>query len=127
MKKIDAEVSRASVKIALGVAVLSVLMQAVFLVGGWWDITVLWGNLLGAGAAWFNFFFMALTIQTSLEKEEKEAKNTMKLSKSLRMLFLFAACALGVAIPGVFNVYATLIPLLFPRIAIAVLTTFGKA
>ena len=51
MSKIDETVKRESVYIAAFVGVLSVLMQAVFLVAGRWDYTVLCGNLLSAAAA----------------------------------------------------------------------------
>ena len=57
-------------------------MQAVFLIIRMWDYTVILGNLLGAAVNVLNFFLMALTVQKAVEKEEKEAKQTMKLSHS---------------------------------------------
>ena len=103
--------------IAVWTLILSTVMQAVFLVIGMWDYTVILGNLLGAAANMLNFFFMALTVQKSLEKEEKEAKQTMKLSYSLRMLMLFVIALIGILLPC-FNTIASVIPFFFTRIAI---------
>jgi amino acid permease len=93
-------------------------MQAVFLVIGAWDYTVILGNLLGYAAIVLNYFGIGLTVQKALEKDEKDAKQTMKLSNTVRMLFLFCVAVIGVTVP-VFHMVAVLVPLLFPRIAIA--------
>ena len=98
-------------------------MQAVFLIIGRWDYTVLLGNLLGYVAIVLNHFGIGLTVQKALEKEEKEAKQTMQLSSTVRMLLLFGVAVIGVTVP-VFHMVASLIPLLFPRIAIT-LRMFG--
>ena len=98
--------------------ILSVLMQAIFLIVGEWDYTVLLGNLFGGGVAVLNFLLMGLTVQTSLGLEEKEAHSHVKLSMTLRMLMLVICAALGVLLPC-FSVLATLIPLFFVRIAVA--------
>ena len=113
MKKIDATVLRETMYIFAWEIILSVIMQAVFLVGGWWDITVLWGNLLGGGAAMLHFFLLGITVQNALGKEEKEAKDLMKLSLTLRNLLLVAAAVLGFLF-DCFNIIALLVPMLFP-------------
>ena len=117
---------RETVYIAAGVLILSVLMEAVFLVGGWWDITVLFGNLLGGFCAVLNFFLMGITVQKALAKEEKEARDVIKLSQTLRMFMQLAFAAVGFLIPSFFNVIAVLVSLLFPRIAIAFRPAFDK-
>lgn len=116
MKKIDPVVRKETRYIAVWTLILSALMQAVFLLIGQWDLTVLWGNLLTAAVSVGNFFFMAVYVVKAMEKEEKEAKQTLRLSKSMRFLVLLVAVVVGVLL---FNIWATLIPLLFPRIAIA--------
>ena len=115
--KIDKVVLQETAYIAVWTLILSAVMQAVFLVIGKWDYTVILGNLLGAAANLLNFFLMALTVQKALEKEEKEAKQTMKLSHSMRMLMLFVMALLGILLPC-FNTIATVIPFFFTRIAI---------
>ncbi len=123
MKKVDATVRRETTYILLWVLVLSVLLQAVFLVLRQWDITVLLGNALSGGAAVLNFFFMGLTVQKALEKDEKDAKTAMKLSQTYRMLFLVVVAAVGAAF---LNLWAAVIPLFFPRIAISFRPLFDK-
>lgn len=116
-EKIDPTVRQETLFIAACVAVLTVLMEAVFLLTGFWDMTVLWGGLLGAFAAILNFFLMGLTVQKAVLKEEKDAKNLMRASQSLRLIMLLGFCAVGAAVPA-FNLMATLIPLLFPRMGV---------
>ena len=125
MTKIDSTVLRETKYIAAFVAVLSLLIQSVFLVAGIWNYTVLLGNILGFAAATGNFLLMGITVQKAVEKEEKDAKNLMKLSQSLRLLMMFIIALLGYVLPF-FNTVAVIIPFLFPRIAIAVRPLFNK-
>ncbi len=125
MKKIDAAVVRATLYIGAWELVLSALMQAVFLVGGWWDITVLWGNLLGGAAAVLHYFLMGITVQKALKKEEKEAKDLMKLSLTLRNMMLVAVMVIGFVF-DCFNVIALLVPMLFPSIGAKLSPMFIK-
>jgi len=125
MKKIDATVLKETGFIAAFTLILSLLMQSVFLIIGKWDYTVLLGNLLGYLAAVGNFFLLGLTVQSAVEKEEKDAKNLMKLSSTLRLLMMFVIAIIGYAVP-VFNVIAMIIPYLFPRIALAIRPAFLK-
>ncbi len=123
MKKVDATVRKETIYILLWELVLSVLLQAVFLVLRQWDITVLLGNALSGTAAVLNFFFMGLTVQRALEKDEKDAKTAMKLSQTWRMLVLVVVAAVGATF---LNLWAVMIPLFFPRIAISVHPLFDK-
>lgn len=125
MKKIDRTVLTETGYIALSVLILSALMQAVFLAVGAWDGAVLLGNLLGGAAAITNFFLMGLTVQAATAKDEKNAKAAMRLSQSLRTVFLFTAAALSVLLPC-FDTIASLLPLFFPRIAISFRPLVGR-
>ena len=125
MKKFDATVRKETMYIAIWVFLLSILTQAVFLVIGKWDYTVLLGNLLSGVAVTFNFLLIGLTVQRALQKEEKDAKNFMKLSQTYRFLFLAIVLILGAVLPC-FSIWTVTIPLLFPRIAIAFRQFFDK-
>ncbi|WP_295216517.1 ATP synthase subunit I [Ruminococcus sp.] len=125
MKKVDKTVLHETGYIAVFVLIFSTLMQGVFLIIGKWDYTVLLGNLFGGAVAVGNFFLMGLTVQAAVNKEEKQAKNMMKLSQSGRMLLLFAAVAIGVLLPC-FSTWTSILPLFFPRIAIALRPLFLK-
>lgn len=125
MKKIDATVIRETCYIAAITVILSMLMQAVFLIIGKWSYTVLLGNLLGLVAAVGNFFVMGLTVQAAVLKEEKDAKNLMKLSQTGRLFALFVTALIGYLVP-VFNTVSVIVPYLFPRIAVALRPIFIK-
>ena len=144
--KIEPAVRAETKKMALGVGVLSLLMVAVFLVIGKFDWTVLTGALLGSCAAIGNFFLMALTVQKvtndmpvlppreekaedgedeegeekeqPLSDEAKQMGKRMQLSYTLRMLLLAGVAALAISVPA-FHSVAALVPMLFPRIVIA--------
>ena len=116
--KVDSTVKKESLYIAVSVILLSMLMEAVFLIAGKWTLGVLWGNLLGGGVAILNFFLMGLTVQKAVGKDQKEATALMKFSQTYRFILQLAAAAVGVLVP-VFNWIAVLVPLFFPRIAIA--------
>lgn len=117
MKKVDSTIVKETTYVALVTLVLSVLMQSVFLVLGKWNLSVLFSNILGAFFSVLNFFLMGLTIQSSLGKEVKDAKNRMKLSQTLRTLMMFLVAVVAYVV-SYFNIIAVVIPYLFPRIAV---------
>lgn len=125
MQKIDKTVWKETKYIAAWVLRFSILMQAVFLVLGQWDYTVLLGNLLSGTAVILNFFAMAYTVQKALEKTTKDATAALRFSKSLRMAALFTVTLAGVILEG-FHLFAVIIPLIFPRIAIAIRPLWNK-
>ncbi len=130
MAKVNEVVRRETGYIALWVLVFSGLMQAVFLIGGWWTLSALWGNLLGGAAAVGNFFAMGLTVQRAVEQENKRAAAMMKLSQTLRLLAQFLVAVAGVWLAQASDQWtvllAVLLPLLFPRVAIALRPLFDK-
>lgn len=130
MKKISRTILKETAYIAMFSLILSVLMQSIFLIIGKWNLTVLFGNILGLAATVLNFFFLGLTVQKAVAQDEKKAAVTMKFSQMLRMLMLFvfaivAFCINKHAAP-VFNMIAVVVPYIFPRIAIALLPVFRK-
>ena len=119
VNKIDPTVIRETRFIAAVVLILSALMQAVFLVIGKWDYTVLLGNLYGVLLAVGNFFLMGLTVQKCLTLEPDDAKKKMKFSQQMRMLMLLVLCMIGAAL-SCFNTVALLVPQFFPRIGVMI-------
>ena len=114
----DPAVKKETGYIALWVVLLSVIMEAVFLVLRRWDLSVLLGNLGGAAAAVGSFFLLAVTVSRAVASGKPEqASQRVKASAGLRLIGMGGICALLI---GVFhtNVYATVIPLLFPRIGL---------
>ena len=125
MKKIDAVVLAETKYIGTWVLILSALMQAVFLVIGKWHYSVLLGNLLSALFGILNFLLMGMTVQKAVGKEEKEARSMVKVSQIYRNFMILVVTAVGVLVPC-FNAVAVIVPLFFPRLAIAVRPFFGK-
>ncbi|MBR6558078.1 MAG: hypothetical protein IKT70_03605 [Clostridia bacterium] len=119
MKKVNETVKKETLYIAAFTVIFSVIAEAVFLILGRWDLTVLLGNLFSAFVAVLNFFLMGITVQHAVEKDEKGAASLMKMSQSLRTVFLFAAAAVGVMLPC-FNTVAVIVTLFFPRVAIMI-------
>lgn len=100
--------------------IFSGIMQAVFLIIGKWDYTVLLGNLLSGIMGVINFLLLGLTVQRAVSSgDEKHAKALMKASQAIRLFILFGVAILGATL-SCFNLWATLIPLLFPRITIVI-------
>lgn len=118
MSKTENTLIKESKYILLWIIIFSILMQAVFLILKKWNYTVLLGNLLSAVTAAVNFYLMGLTLEKVVECDEKSARYKVKLSHTLRTLMLFAVAAVGAA-TTCFNLAAVLIPLFFPRLAIA--------
>ena len=115
----DPAVKKETGYITVWVLLLSLLMEAVFLVIRQWDLSVLFGNLGGAALAILNFFLLAFVVSRAVDKgKPEEAAQRVKETATLRLIGVGALSALLI---GVFktNVFATLIPLLFPRAAIA--------
>jgi hypothetical protein len=124
--KIDGTVKKETKYIALWTAILSLLLQAVFLVMDAWGIDVLLGNLFGGCIAVLNFFLLGLTVQNAVKKSEEDAKKTMKISHTYRNLLVLAAAALAIVLPC-FHTWAAIIPMFFPRIAIALRPLMDRA
>ena len=119
----DPAVKKETGYIAVWVVLLSLIMENVFLLTGYWDLSVLFGNLGGAAVAVGNFFLMALIATRIMNKALEAGKpedtvSKVKATASARLLGCVGLCVILIAVFKT-NVYATLIPLLFPRIGIA--------
>lgn len=125
MSRIDPTVKKETGYIAGWVLLLSAVMELVFLLTGHMDYTVPLGNLLGGAAAILNFLLMGWTIQLAVGLDEKTASAKLKLSQTLRMVMLVALCCLGIAL-DCFQTVAVIVPLFFPRIALAFRPLFDK-
>ena len=125
MQKINETVKKETIYISAVTIALSGVMQAIFVLIGRWDYTVLLGNALSVVAAIGNFLLMGLTVQSALDMEAADAKKKMKASQTVRMLLLFCVAALGTALE-IFNTITVIVPLFFPRIAAQIRPLFKK-
>ena len=119
MPGMDPAVKKETGYIAVWVVLLSLVMEAVFLLIRKWDLSVLFGNLGGAVIAIGNFFLMAVTVSKAIEKgKPEEAATRVKATATFRLAGCALLCVLLIAVFKT-NLYATVIPLLFPRIGLA--------
>ena len=126
----DPAVKKETGYIAVWVLLLSLVMEAVFLLIRKWDLSVLFGNLGGAAAAVGNFFLMALIATRAVERavakgKPEEAAARVKATATFRLLGCALVCVILIAVFKT-NLYATVIPLLFPRIGIMFWPRFNQ-
>ncbi len=125
MKKSENVVIKETSFIAGFVIILSVLMEAVFLICGKWELKVLLGNVISAFFAILNFFLMGKTVEKAVEKDPSDAKKYMKVSQSSRQLMLLVVAVVSIAVLKT-HWLATLLPLLFPSFAIGIRSFKGN-
>ncbi len=118
MSELDPAVKKETLYVACWTVLLSLVMEAVFLILRRWDLSVLLGNLGGAAIAIGSFFLLAQTVSKAVSGgSPEEAARRVKASAGLRLLGSALGCVLLIAVFHT-NVYATVIPLLFPRIGL---------
>ena len=118
--KIDPTVKKETIYVCVVTLILSMLMESVFLILRQWHLTVLFGNLVGAGTGILNFFLLGLSVQKAVKNEETRAKEILRASHALRYALMV------ILVPSVFNMWATLISLLFATIAVYTRAIFNK-
>ena len=123
--KLQEASKREAMHIAVGTLVFSCIMNGVFALLGQWNLTVLWGTLLGGGFAVLNFILLALSVQKlAAETDEKKGRAWMQMSYQMRMVAMVVVGIAGVSAPC-FHWVAVLIPMLFPRITILAMQLLG--
>ncbi len=118
MSRLDPTVKKETAYAALWVIALSFIMQAVFLLIGQWTPAVLLGNLIGAAAAIGNYLLLGMTVAKAVSGPADQAALKVRSSMTARLLGQAAIAAIAIGLLHT-NVFATLLPLLFPRIGIA--------
>lgn len=103
---------------AIGVTLCTAVMIAVFVLLDKFDMSVLWGGLMGAVLSIGNFFFMALGTSIAADKAEQQdvagGTRLVRNSYMLRLLVLFLILILC-AKSGVFHLIALVLPQVFVR------------
>lgn len=123
--KIAPAVKKETGHIALGTALGVAIMLVVFAVLGRFDAGVAVSGILGGALAVANFFLLGLTVQKIANGEpEDRARKWMQFSYNMRMLLMVVWLIVALAVPF-FNWIAALMPLLMPRLTIAVMQATG--
>ena len=115
--------------VAIGVTVCTAVMMLVYALLGRFELSVLWGSLMGAVLSIGNFFLMALGTSLAADKAEnqdvKGGSLLVRNSYMLRLLVLFVVLILC-AKTEVFNLIALVLPLVFVRPTLTVVEFFRK-
>lgn len=88
-------------------------------------IKALLGVCLGTFGAAASFFILALNVQYSVEQSERVAQISMGTGYIVRLVVVAVVVILAIKLPSVFNVWATIIPFIFPHFSIFILN-FAK-
>lgn len=116
--------------IAAGQAICTAAMIGAFALLHRFDMTVVWGGIVGALVAIGNFFAMAMGAMIAADKAAKEdvkgGKATLKASMTGRLLAM-AVILIIFAKSGYCNVIALLIPMVFTRPILTVWEFFRKS
>lgn len=124
MKHLSDDIKREISFITAWVVIFSAVMQGVFLILHFfgiakWDYTAVLGNLLGAFFSVLNFVFLGFAVEAAVNKEEKQAQISIRVSRVLRNLMIGAVVIVGIYAP-IFNVWTVALPFLFPKIGIII-------
>lgn len=115
--------------VALGEVIGTALMCGIFALLGRFDLSVVYGGLIGAALATGNFFFMALSTCLAADKAEgQDVKGGQALIRSSYLLRLLVLCVVLFACgkSGLFNLFSLVLPLLFVRPTITIAEFFRK-
>lgn len=123
--KVHEATKRETIHIGVGTLALSVIMNLVFFVIGKWNLTVLWGTLLGGGYAVLNFFLLGLAVQkVAAAPDPAKGQLAMQRSYILRTLVMAVIVVLAIKLPFICWP-AAVIPLLFPQATIIAMQMLG--
>lgn len=84
------------------------------------------GDALGCFTAILSFYLLAVSVEKSVQKSSKNAQAFMSLTYMGRLALTAAAVMTAILLPKVFNLWTTVIPLVFPRLAIMLTKTRTK-
>ena len=123
--KLSPAVKQETLHIAEGTAVGVVRMLAVFALLHKLSRWVVFSGVLGGILAVLNFFLLGLTVQKVAQGEDEErGRKWMQFSYNVRMLLLVVWLIVAISVPAL-NWVAALIPLLMPRVTIALMQLTG--
>ena len=119
--KLDPAVKKETFHITVGVSAMCAVMLLVYFILGKFSLTVLWSALLSSALVILNFFLMCVSKQHEISMPPENAKRFSMLSYNVRMLAMLGIIIVSYLVFD-FNLPALLIPLIFPRITILIMT-----
>lgn len=123
--KIAPAVKKETCHIAIGTLLGIAIMLIVFALLHKFTLGVFISAIIGGAVAVLNFFVLGLTVQKIASGDSEErGRKWMQFSYNMRMLVMVIWLIVAMAVPF-FNWVAGLIPLLLPRLTIAVMQLLG--
>ena len=120
---------RETLYVLIGVSVMVAVMFVVYGLLGYFDLSVLFGGLVGLVLSVGNFFWMAIAATQAADKAEnqdvKGGTYLMRMSYPVRFLALAGVLVLC-GISGYFNPLSLVLPLVFVRPVLTVSAFFRK-
>ena len=120
---------RETAPVAIGQAVCTAAMVAVFALAGKFQLSVLLGGIAGAAISTANFFIMSFAANLAADKAEAQdiagGQKLIQLSYMGRMLGMFLVLIL-LAKSGHFHPLALVLPLAFTRPILTIVELFKK-
>lgn len=101
--------------VVINAVYFAVLIVMFFATG--YDYTLVTGGLLGNVACVLNFYLLGITAEISVRKTAKAAQTYMNVMYCVRYLGMFFVMTAAALLPC-FNLFAAILPLLFPRLSI---------
>ena len=115
--------------VAIGEVIGTAIMIGVFALLGYFELSVLWGGLIGMILSVGNFFFLAVIASLAGKKAQQQdvaaGQKMIKASYPVRLLVL-AVLLIAFAKSGFCNLIALVMPLLFVRPIITLAEFFRK-
>ena len=116
-KKLN-ELDGSFLKVSKFNVVLTVILNIIFRVLGSWDYTVLLGSMVGLGITTFFYYSICVSVPKALGYGDPElAQKSIRASRSMRTVVMAVGLIVAIKLPW-FNIWATIVPLLFTRISI---------
>ncbi|MBR2903011.1 MAG: ATP synthase subunit I [Clostridia bacterium] len=126
MIKMSNAIRKEVIRMLIALAPMCLIMYGIFAIAGYWQLPTILGTLAGYSLASLYYFMLACALEQSLAKEtEAEARLHQFKSYWLRLGVIGVVVAAAIYVPQV-NVWATIIPLVFPRIAIYILQAWDN-
>lgn len=122
--KLQPAVIKETIHITCGVCALGVVMLLVFDLSGSLDLPVFIGLLVGGSISIVNFMLLGLTVQKAAQHESAKGVLFIRLSYSVRTLFLGVYIFAVLKTPWL-NSITAIAALFFPRITIAAMNYAG--
>lgn len=124
MLKLSPEVRKEVIRMMIILAPMCLVMYGLFAIAGYWQLDTVIGTLAGYSLAFLYYFMLACAVETSMTKETAdEAKLHQFRSYWVRLGVIAIVVIAAMKAPQV-NAWATIFPLVFPRLGIYILNAW---